>query len=145
MANDSAVAGASHASPGPLSAQSLQASLTVADLRRSVAWYRDVLGFTVNREHERGGRLIATSLRAGIVRILLTQDDGAKGLDRAKGEGFSLQLTTAQDIDTLAARARQAGAHLDTEPADVMGARAFRLRDPDSFRWVISSPRERPG
>jgi uncharacterized glyoxalase superfamily protein PhnB len=142
MANDSAVAAASHTSPGPLSAQSLEASLTVADLRHSVEWYRDVLGFAIDREFERGGRLIATALRAGIVRILLTQDDGAKGLDRARGEGFSLQLTTAQDIDILAARAKQAGARLETEPTDFMGARAFRLRDPDGFRWTISSPRE---
>jgi uncharacterized glyoxalase superfamily protein PhnB len=132
---------ASSADPGPLAAQSLQASLTVADVPRGVAWYRDVLGFTMDREYQRDGRLFATSLRAGAIRILLTQDDGAKGLDRAKGEGFSLQITTAQDIDMLAARAKQAGAHLDTEPADAFGARVFRLRDPDGFRWVISSPR----
>jgi uncharacterized glyoxalase superfamily protein PhnB len=143
MTNDSASAGASHASPGPLSAQSLEASLTVADLRHSVEWYRDVLGFTIDREFERGGRLFATSLRAGVVRILLTQDDGAKGFDRAKGEGFSLQATTAQNIDFLAARAKQAGARLDTEPVDAWGARIFRLRDPDGFRWVISSQRDR--
>jgi hypothetical protein len=30
------------------------------------------------------------------VRILLNQDDGAKGFDRVKGEGFSLMFTTAQ-------------------------------------------------
>jgi uncharacterized glyoxalase superfamily protein PhnB len=142
MANDSAGAAPSHASPAPLSAQSLQASLTVAELRASVAWYRDVLGFTIDREHERDGRLFAVSLRADVVRILLTQDDGSKGLDRVKGVGFSLQLTTAQDIDALAARAKAAGASLDTEPTDAFGARVFRLRDPDGFRWVISSPRE---
>jgi len=142
MANDSASAGASPAAVGPFSAQSLQASLTVADLRRSVEWYRDVLGFTIDREFERDGRQFATSLRADIVRILLTQDDGAKGLDRAKGEGFSLQATTAQNIDMLAARAKQAGARLDTEPVYAWGARVFRLRDPDGFRWVISSQRD---
>jgi uncharacterized glyoxalase superfamily protein PhnB len=142
MTNDSTAGEAAHASPEPLSASSLQASLTVADVRRSVAWYCGVLGFTVDREHERGGRLLATSLQAGIVRILVTQDDGAKGLDRPKGDGFSLQLTTAQNIDALAARAKRAGAQLDTEPADIMGARAFRLRDLDGFRWTISSPRD---
>lgn len=139
MTNDTAGA---NASPGPLAAQSLQASLTVADVRRSVAWYRDVLGFTVDREYERGGRLLGTSLRAGTIRILVTQDDGAKGLDRPKDDGFSLQITTAQDIDALGARAKQAGAQLDTEPADIMGAQAFRLRDLDGFRWTISSPRD---
>jgi lactoylglutathione lyase len=139
MANDSAAADASRE---PLSAQSLQASLTADDLPRSVAWYRDVLGFTISREFERDGRPFATSLHAGSVKILVTQDDGSKGLGRKKGEGSSLQLTTAQDIDKLAAWARQAGATLDTEPADIMGARVFRLRDPDGFRWVVSSPRE---
>jgi uncharacterized glyoxalase superfamily protein PhnB len=128
------------ASP-PLLAQSLDASLTVADTRRSLAWYRDVLGFAVDREFERDGRLFAVSLRAGTIRILLTQDDGARGPDRVKGEGFSLQITTAQDIDTLASNAKRAGAVLDSEPADAWGVRVFRLRDPDGFRLVFSSPR----
>ena len=121
--------------------QTLQASLTVADVRRSLAWYRDALGFLIDREFEREGRLIAVSLRADKVRVLLTQDDGAKG-ERSKGEGFSLQITTAQDIDALAELARRAGAVLDTEPVTAFGARVFRLRDPDGFRLVISSPRE---
>jgi catechol 2,3-dioxygenase-like lactoylglutathione lyase family enzyme len=81
----------------PLLAQSLEASLTVADVRRSVEWYRDVLRFSVDREFERAGRVFAVSLRAGTIRILLTQDDGARGVDRVKGEGFSLQITTARD------------------------------------------------
>lgn len=126
----------------PLVAESLAVSFTVVDVRLGAAWYCDVLGFTVDREHEREGRVIAVSLRAGTVRILLSQDNGAKGPERQKGEGFSVQITTRQNIDALAARAKHAGAVLDTEPADVLGARVFRLRDPDGFRIVISSPRE---
>jgi uncharacterized glyoxalase superfamily protein PhnB len=126
----------------PLTAQSLEASLTTADVQRSRDWYRDALGFAVDREFERDGRPFAISMRAGPVRILVTQDDGAKGADRRKGDGFSLQLTTTDDIDAIADRAKQAGATLDTEPAFMWGARAFRLRDPDGFRWTISSPRE---
>src|SRR5438105_13526621 len=99
--------------PNALVAQSLEASLTVADLPRSVAWYRDVLGFTVDREFERGGRLFAASLRAGSVRVLLTQDDWSKGTDRVRGVGFSLQITTAQDIDGIAARIKAAGGVLE--------------------------------
>ena len=126
---------------GPLDAQALQASLTVDDLHRSLAWYCEVLGFEVTREFERDGRKFAVSLRAGSVRILLNQDNGARG-ERVKGEGFSLQLTTSQDIDGLAARATGAGATLDTPPESAWGVRVFRLRDPDGFRWVISSPRQ---
>ena len=130
-------------SAASLVAQSLDASLTVADIRLSLAWYLNVLRFTVDREFEREGRLFAVSLRAGAIRILLTQDDGSKGVDRVKGLGFSLQITTAQDIDVLASNAKHAGAVLDTEPTDAFGARVFRLRDPDGFRWVVSSPRVR--
>jgi uncharacterized glyoxalase superfamily protein PhnB len=96
---------ATNETTSPLLAQSLEASLTVADIRRSLVWYRDALRFSVDREFERSGRLFAVNLRAGTIRILLTQDDGAKGVDRVKGEGFSLQITTAQDIDALASNA----------------------------------------
>jgi len=120
-------------------AESLDASLTVKDVAKSLAWYRDVLGFAVDRTFERDGRMFAASLRAGNVRILVNQDDGSKGLDRVKGEGFSLRLTTLQDVDAVAARVKAAGGTLDAEPADGWGARVFRLRDPDGFRFVVSS------
>jgi uncharacterized glyoxalase superfamily protein PhnB len=127
--------------PEPLNASTISASLTVSVLQTSLAWYRDVLGFTVDRTFERGGTMFAASLRAGAVPLLLTQDDGARGWDRVKGEGISLQLTTAQNIDELARRVRERGGTLESEPADVWGARVFRLRDPDGFKLVISSER----
>ena len=143
MSNTSASAagGTVGVAPEPFHATTLSASLTVNDLRKSLGWYRDVLGFTVTREFEREGTLFAVSLRAGAVPILLTQDDGARGTDRVKGVGFSLQLTTAQNIDELAARIQARGGMLDAPPADAWGARVFRLRDPDGFRLVISSER----
>ena len=123
-----------------LQARTLSASLTVKDLERSLAWYRDVVGFTVDRKHEREGKLRAVSLRAGDVRILIGQDDGAKGWDRVKGEGFSLQITTNQNVDELAKRIRDLGGTLDMEPRDMpWGARIFRLKDPDGFKLTMSS------
>ena len=127
--------------PATLDAQSLEAALTVADLGVSMAWYRDVLGFVVDREFAREGRLRAVRMRAGAVRILLGQDDGSKGAARSKGEGFSLQLTTGQDVDEMARRIRLRGGTLESEPVTMAGARAFRLRDPDGFRLTISAPR----
>ena len=126
---------------GSLDATDLGASLTVAALDSSLAWYRDVLGFTVARTFDREGKMFAASLRAGAVAILLTQDDGARGPNRVKGDGMSLQITTAQNIDELAARVREHGGTIESGPADVMGARMFRLRDPDGFKFVFSAPR----
>ncbi len=83
---------------------------------------------------------MAVSLKAGDVRILLGRDDGAKGWDRAKGEGFSLQITTAQSLDELASRIKEHGGTLASEPADMpWGVRMFRVQDPDGFRFTISS------
>lgn len=133
--------GTKRGQPESFHANTLAASLTVKDLQKSVAWYRDVVGFTVDNEYEREGKLMAVALKAGAVRILLGQDNGAKGLDRAKGEGFSLMITTAQNVDQIAKRIKDLGGTLEAEPADNWGARIFRLRDPDGFRLTISSER----
>jgi lactoylglutathione lyase len=122
-------------------ASALTASITVADLQKSMAWYRDVIGFEVTQQHEREGKLRAVSLQAGDVRILLNQEDGAKGWDRVKGEGLSLQFTIRGSVDEIATRIKSSGYTLDTEPADMpWGVRMFRLRDPDGFKLVFSSP-----
>ena len=128
--------------PESFRGRALAASLTVDDLAASVAWYRDVLGFTVARQYEREGVLKGVALTAGDVELLLNQDDGAKGEAREKGAGFSLMITTVQPIDEVAARIRANGGVLDSEPVDTpWGARVFRVRDPNGFRFAISSPR----
>ncbi len=119
----------------------LAASLTVRDIQKSLAWYRDIVGFAVTQEHERGGQLRAVSLAAGAARILISQDDGAKGTERAKGEGMSLMLTTRENIDALAASIKSRGGELASEPESNFGMRAFRLRDPDGFKLTIASER----
>lgn len=119
--------------------QSLQASLTVKDLDASVRWYTEALGFTESRRIDRDGRLRSVVVQAGDVRIVLNQDDGAQGWERIKGQGMSFQITTTEPIDPIAERVKAHGGTLDTEPADMQwGARIFRVRDPDGFRWTIS-------
>lgn len=126
--------------PASLRARSLSASITVRDLATSLSWYRDVVGFTVQDRIERGGRFVGARLVAGDVRILLNQDDGKKGLDRPKGEGISLMITTAERADDVAARIIAAGGTLLSEPVDTpWGARIFRAADPDGFRFAFSS------
>jgi uncharacterized glyoxalase superfamily protein PhnB len=121
---------------------SLSISLTVKDLGTSLAWYHDVLGFTIDRRIEREGKLRSVAISAGIARISINQDDGAKGWDRIKGQGFSLNFTTEQNIDKIANRIKELGGILDAEPADMpWGVRLFRLKDPDGYKLAISSPR----
>ena len=128
------------ADPESFRARGLAVSLTVKDLEKSLKWYRDVVGFTVSREITRDGKRRAVGLVAGAVRIMLNQDDGAKGWDRVKGQGLSLMLTTSQSVDAIAHRIQKMGGTLQSEPADMpWGARVFRVHDPDGFVLVIAS------
>ena len=126
--------------PEAFRARSLSVSLTVNNLDASVDWYCHAIGFVVDKTYERDGVVSGVVVKAGSVRILLNQDDGAKGTERAKGLGMSLHFTTVQDVDAIAERIKAEGWSLDTEPADMpWGVRAFRVRDPDGFRISIAS------
>ncbi len=115
--------------------------MTVKDLEASAAWYRDSLGFKIEQRHERDGQLRAVHFSAGKTRLLLNQDDGAKGFDRIKGQGISIYITTHQSVDDIAAMAKSNGAKLDVEPTDMpWGVRMISLHDPDGFKLVIAQP-----
>lgn len=128
-------------STASLRAQPLSISLTVKDLVKSHAWYTEVLGFTVERTYEREGKVRGYALRAGDARIGIGQDDGAKGWDRIKGLGCSLQITTDQPVDDIAARVTAKGGSLVSAPADrPWGVRMFEVLDPDGFKLGVSRP-----
>ena len=84
-------------------------SFTVKDIQKSLAWYHDVLGLGVERAVERDGKCVFIALKAGDVRISLNQDDGAKGWDRKKGQGFSVNIAVTEDIDAIANRIKASG------------------------------------
>ena len=79
-------------------------------------------------------------VRAGANRIGLGQDNWKKGRDRKKGVGMRVLITTTQNVDELAARAKSAGLTLDTEPHDTeWKSRAFEITDPSGFLLTIST------
>jgi len=122
------------ARPETLRLRSIAASLTVADLERSLALYSKGFGFFVQQRWESGGRLEGVTLRAGTCELNLSQDDGAKGLDRSKGVGIRLWLETVQDLDALAERAESFGALITSWPADQeWGVRSFSADDLDGY------------
>ena len=126
--------------PETLRLRSASPSFTVNDLQKSLAFYRDVLGFTEKERFERDGALHGVELVAGSVSVFLAQDDWQKGHDRVKGQGFRIYCDTAQDIDALARHIEERGGALAEAPKDQpWGGRDFAVVDPDGFKITIAT------
>jgi uncharacterized glyoxalase superfamily protein PhnB len=127
----------------PLTLRSASPSLTVNDLDRSLAWYRDVLGFGVEETwKDDDGKVMGVSLKAGDVSFMIGQDDWKKGRDRRKGEGFRIYCETRRNVDELAKKIQAKGGRLDSGPTDQpWGVRDISLTDPDGFKITIAVSR----
>ena len=114
-------------------------SFTVDDLQKSITFY-EALGFSVGERWEDNGTLLGVMMRAGKNEIGLSQDDWKKGRDRKKGIGMRLFMSTTQNVDEIAARAKSAGVKLNSEPHDTeWKTRAFEVTDPTGFVLTIGS------
>lgn len=122
---------------GGLAMTDASPSFTVNDLEKSLAWYRDVVGFAIDEKWERDGKLMGVSLQAGDVTFMIGQDDWQKGRDRRKGEAFRIYCGTKQDVDALAAAIQARGGMLDTPTDQPWGSRDFSMTDPDGFKITI--------
>ena len=112
---------------------------TVDDLQKSITFY-EALGFTIDERWEENGTLLGVMLRAGKSQVGLNQDDWKKGRDRTKGIGVRWFMSTTQNVDEIAARAKRAGITLKSEPHDTeFNSRAFEVVDPSGFLLTISS------
>jgi len=106
-------------------------TLAVRDLDASVRWYCDGLGFQSvfampGMAHLRWARYADLLLRPGPA----TADK--------KGAGITLNFAVT-DVDTVAARAKAAGATFLQEPGDrPWNARDFTLADPDGFALTFT-------
>ena len=126
-----------------LNATTLGCSITCKELQTSIAFYRDALGFAVDMTFEHEGKVAGAVISAGMIRIVLNQDNGKLGWDRIKGQGFYLQINVAgaADVDAAAARIKASGGTLIDEPEDrPWGVRMFHFRDPDGFKLGVSTP-----
>lgn len=126
--------------PETLRLRRVSVGLTVNDLERSIAWYRDVLGFVVLDEWKHEGKRLGVTMRCGAVELFLGQDDWKKGRDRLKGEGIRIYGRTVQDVDRLAAVIKAHGGVLTHDPkTESWGERDFGIVDPDGFKITISA------
>jgi catechol 2,3-dioxygenase-like lactoylglutathione lyase family enzyme len=111
--------------------------LTVADLPRSVQFYRDVLGMQVDYSTAE-----FAMLRTGNCGVALSThpwDFEKKG--EPKGIGMIPHFTTP-NMDEFAARLRQNGVSWLRAPVrESFGIEAFII-DPDGYQWAVLAPLE---
>ena len=116
---------------------SIAVGLTVNDVQKSIAWYRDVLGFTVGDLWKNGDVVFGAELKSGAININVTQDDWKLGRDRVKGQGVRMYIMTDSKIDQYAAAIKKRGGTLEQDPTDGWGMRVFGIIDPDGFKLTF--------
>jgi lactoylglutathione lyase len=110
--------------------------LSTPDLRRALAFYRDVLGAEVTYRFPRDGDPVYVSLRLGA-------SDLGIGVQEGPGELTNDRVTLwvyAEDCDRAFAMLRDAGATVVQEPADQpWGERTATVADPDGNPVIVAS------
>jgi catechol 2,3-dioxygenase-like lactoylglutathione lyase family enzyme len=128
--------------PETLRLREITPSFTVNDVKKSLAWYRDGLGFFLAERWEKDGKLEGVMLKAGTCHLALSQDDFSQGQNRAKGLGFRIWCETLQDVDEIAARLRAVGGTFLEQPGERWDAYGFTAEDPDGFKISVSRPKD---
>lgn len=125
--------------PGPFVA------LSVGNLDRQIAWYRDTLGFTVSVRGTVGDRRIPYAhMREGTIFLELLQWPGARPraqaapgtTDPVEIQGFFKSGVVVADVIALYRHFQAKGVKFDYELRQHSnGSRSFGLRDPEDNLW----------
>jgi uncharacterized protein len=122
-------------------------TLGVQDLDRSLAFYRDGLGFATNGivgEEFEYGAVVFLDLQRGLRLALwpsrsLARDTGLP-LDQGHLHRISLghNVASKEEVDAVIEQAGSVGAAIVKEPVDTFyGGYAGYFQDPDDFLWEI--------
>lgn len=128
------------ASPNRL--KKLIPSLGVADLRRSIAFYRDFFGFTVVDAYEDdAGKPVWCWLRSGLAELMLQQLSAEQqiALEPALGQSWVLYLRPA-NLDEAHSALHAADVEVTDITETTYGARECFATDPDGYELWLSEP-----
>ncbi len=118
--------------------------LAVADARRALEWYVDVLGARPRGEPMvmPDGRIGHAEVAVGGGMLMLSDQHPEIGVVAPgpdQGSSVSLHLEVV-DVDAATARTVAAGARLDRAPADNPYGRNAVVIDPFGHRWMLTGP-----
>jgi catechol 2,3-dioxygenase-like lactoylglutathione lyase family enzyme len=119
-------------------------TLGVADLERSLVFYRDGLGFPTTRDATQGIVFFQTQ---GACLALYPYDELARDVSkeflepRSKFPGITLahNVRAKADVKRILERARQAGAKIEKSAQDTeWGGYSGYFSDPDGYLWEVA-------
>ena len=123
-------------------------TLGVADLERSLAFYRDGLGWPTDGivgEEIENGAVVFFELRNGLKLALWPRSslaiEARVDADRHGPASFEVahNVRSKEEVDAVVALARAAGAKITNPPADrAWGGYSAHFQDPDGHLWEIA-------
>lgn len=116
-------------------------SLRVSDLKRSIQFYEEIVGFTVLRQSSRKAELTVDGKH---ILLVLEEIPNAVVVPRRSAAGlyhFALLLPTRRDLGVVLQRLIQAGIHIGQ--ADHLVSEALYITDPDNHGIEIYRDRPR--
>jgi uncharacterized glyoxalase superfamily protein PhnB len=123
----------------------LSRHLSVADVDRSMAFFRDILGFAVRRIDRGDGVPATAEALSGPARIQLgTQEDACDSSGERRPRGAAILFFQTDDVAAWRdAVTRRGGAPSELEKVNWIKMRVFQIRDPDGHTlWFGQSFQE---
>jgi len=123
----------------PVEIEGVTPLFQVYDMRQSVAFYTEKLGFEVDGTYEPDGHLYWASLRRGDAELMLNacweDDERPESTDprRVRGHGDTELYFRCSDVDEMYEEFRGKGVEVDP-PSEQHGRREVVVIDPDGFR-----------
>jgi uncharacterized glyoxalase superfamily protein PhnB len=118
--------------------------LVYEDIAAAQAFLVKAFGFREGRLDRDGqGNVVHAEVHRGDRTIWIHRVTAAQGMHAPRKEGASSGLVVhVADVDAHYARARAAGATIDSEPRDQeYGQREYGARDPEGHRWWFATPK----
>ena len=109
-------------------------TLQVANLKRSLAFYRDGLGLDFADASQRSAQALV-----GDVCLLLHEDFDPTLKDKPRGAGIDLHFSVA-DVDACFEALSKSGLRPENPPEDHPWGREFAIKDPDGYEIEFIGP-----
>lgn len=123
--------------------QSCTPLLNVANIERSLAFWRDLVGFEVVGRFEEAGVLRWVRLKSGGVDLMLNAPDKTLGKTRAVPDSYTdaVLYFGVPSVQALCEGLRAKGFDAPDPKAEDYGVEEMLLRDPDGYEVAFTGPR----